>query len=144
MAKSDDVTQYMDLLDVEEEVFSLGMELALDGFTEQTDKVLKYSGYHNASYVFLELVFPDRSVVPPKKGSLRLLNHRRFKGRDMPKISEKITSYIRMTYLDQDINIDPELIAYAEQNKLGKLTKRKITLCTIILPKRGAVTFEFF
>lgn len=144
MAKTEDVTQYMDLLDVDEEIFSLGMDLALNGFSEQTDKILKYPGYPNSSYVFLELFFPDRSVTPPKKGTLRLVNHRRFKGRDPPRISEKITSYIRMSYLDQDINIDPELIEYAKQNKEGKLTKRKIYLCTIILPKRGAVTFEFF
>lgn len=137
-----DVTRHLQFLDVDDEIFALGIDLVENGLQEDSKYALPYQKYPGASYLFLELVTPDRSTDPPKKGTLRLLEHRMMKNYIPPGLSEDIVSYTRMEYMKKDINLHPRHIEYAQMSKRGELNNARILMCAVIFPNRGVITFD--
>ncbi len=138
-----DVTRHLSLLDVDEEIFTLGLDLVYNGFYGESEYILPYTGYPNAGYLFIELLTPDRSVDPPVKGYLRLLKHSQIDNYTPPRLNQDcVSKYTRLTYMDHDVCLHPRHIEYAKLSKEGKLSGAKIFICAIVCPERGAVTFD--
>lgn len=136
------VSAHLSLMEVDDEIFRLGIELVENGLHEESDYALPYPGYVGAAYLFLEVITPDRSVNPPLKGSLRLLEHRMMKDRKPPLITEEVLSYTRMHYMGKDVNLHPSHIEYGQKSKRGELCGVKNIICAVVIPGRGVITFE--
>jgi hypothetical protein len=137
-----DVTSHLHLLDVDEEIFSTALDVVFNGVSVESDYVRVYPYFPRAGYIFLELITPDRSVMPVIKGSLRLMEQKSISEYSPPPLTAEIIEYRLMSYLDHDIRLCPRHVELAESSKMGKLNFAKIIICAVICPGRGAITFD--